>query len=371
MQYLLAGTRKGAWIYTSDASRGKWKVDGPHYLGSIVNHLVLDPRDQRTMVMALRAGHLVPTILTSTDFGKTWQESPKPPAFPKADDPEMGRSVSHTFWLSPGHESEPGVWWAGTSPPALFRSEDGGVTWDAVKGWNEHPRYHDWCPNAPTPDGELLAQISICTDDPKHMYLCTSSGGVFETTDQCATWAPLNKGVEVTFGPELYPEFGQDAHQIAVHPKDSNRIYQQNHCGIYRIDRPGDTWVRIGNNMPEAVGDIGFSVVVDPRNTDKAWVWPMDGSDVWPRTSPGGKPAAYMTDDGGETWQRQDKGFPREQAWYTVKRQAFVGDGLDPMGLYIGTTGGEVWASSNAGESWNQIAVHLPEIYSLNAVTVD
>ena len=370
-QYLFVGTRKGAWIYTSNKARKKWEVDGPHHLGGIVNHLVLDPRDQKTLVMAIAAGHLGPTIMVSTDFGKNWKESPRPPAFPKSNEPETGRAVSHNFWISPGHESEPGVWWAGSSPPGLFRSEDGGVTWDSVAGWNENPMYHEWCPNAPTPDGELLAQISVCSQDPNHIYLCTSSGGVFETTDKCKTWKPLNKGVEVNFGPEKYPEFGQDAHQIAVHPADNNRIYQQNHCGIYRIHRPDDTWVRIGNNMPKEVGDIGFSVVVNPRDVDMAWVWPMDGTDIWPRTSPDGKPAAYMTRDGGESWERQDKGLPAEQGWFTVKRQAFVGDGMDPVGLYIGTTGGEIWCSPNEGAAWHQVTRHLPEIYSLNAIAVD
>ena len=123
--------------------------------------------------------------------------------------------------------------------------------------------------------------------------------------------------------------------------------------------------------MPGEIGDIGFSVVLDPSDDKVAWVWPMDGSDVWPRTSPGGRPAAYVTRDGGDTWERQDSGFPGEQAWYTVKRQAFVRDGLDPLGLYIGTTGGEIWCSSNAGEQWRQVAMHLPEIYSLNVVAVD
>lgn len=371
MQYLLVGTRKGAWIYTSKDGRRKWQVDGPHYLGSIVNHLVLDPRDRKTMVMALKSGHLGPTIMVSNDLGRSWQESPRPPAFPRSEDPESGLAVSHTFWIAPGHDREPNVWWAGTSPPALFRSEDGGMTWESVAGWNEHPMYEKWCPGEGTPDGELLAQITVCSGDPKHMYLCTSSGGVFETTDQCNSWAPLNKGVEANFMADPYPEYGQDAHQIAVHPGNNNRIYQQNHCGIYRIDRPDDTWVRIGNNMPEGIGDIGFSVVVDPQDDNVAWVWPMDGSDVWPRTSPGGKPAAYRTRDGGETWERQDKGLPDEQAWYTVKRQAFVGDGLDPVGLYIGTTGGELWCSNDAGERWNRIAMHLPEIYSLNSVAVE
>jgi hypothetical protein len=369
MQYLLVGTRKGAWIYKTDQGREEWQVDGPHFLGGIINHLVLDPRDRITMVMAASAGHLGPTIYVSKNFGKSWQESTRPPAFPKSEDPDKARAVSHTFWLEPGHESEPGVWWAGTSPPALFRSEDAGMTWEPISGWNDHPMYDKWCPDFPTPDGELMAQISICSQDPDHMYLCTSSGGVFETTDKCQTFAPMNKGVEANFLPDPYPEYGQDAHQIAVHKANNNRIYQQNHCGIYRIDRPDDTWVRIGENMPKEVGDIGFSVVLNPRDDKMAWVWPMDGSDIWPRTSPGGKPATYLTRDAGASWERQDKGFPTEQGWFTVKRQAFVGDDLDPMGLYIGTTGGEIWCSNNEGESWTEVTRHLPEIYSLNAIS--
>src|SRR3954447_4724357 len=141
---LLVGTRKGAWIYRSDARRQTWRVQGPIHLGQIVNHLVLDPRDGRTLMMAASTGHLGPTIFRSTDGGATWTEARRPPAFPKSDDP--GRSVDHTFWLTPGHASEPGVWWAGTSPPALFVSSDGGDSWESVAGFNDHPRYRDWVP---------------------------------------------------------------------------------------------------------------------------------------------------------------------------------------------------------------------------------
>jgi hypothetical protein len=203
------------------------------------------------------------------------------------------------------------------------------------------------------------------------MYIATSTGGVFESRDRAATWAPLNRGVEVTFQPDPYPEYGQDAHSIAVHPLDPDRLYQQNHCGIYRLDRPSDIWKRIGLAMPPEIGDVGFSVVVHPRDIDTAWVFPMDGTTVWPRTSPGGKPAVYRTRDGGERWERQDRGFPTEQAWFTVKRQAFCADEGDPVGLYLGTTGGEVWMSENEGAAWRQIAAHLPEIYSVVAAPLE
>jgi len=366
---LLIGTRKGAWIFRSDAARSSWAMEGPLHLGQIINHFVVDPRGGTTMLMAAKTGHLGPTIFRSTDGGQTWAEAKKPPAFPKSGDQLAGRSVDHTFWIEPGHASEPGVWWAGSSPPGLFLSEDDGVSWNSVAGFNDHPMYDKWVPaDSGTPDGALLNQIAIDPRDAAHMYLATSTGGVFESHDRAATWSPLNKGVEANFLPDPYPEYGQDAHFIAIHPQMPDRLYQQNHCGIYRIDRPSDTWERIGLAMPKEIGDIGFTIVPHPRQPDTAWVFPMDGTDVWPRTSPQGRPAAYRTTDAGGSWTRQDRGFPSEQGWFTVKRQAFCADSHQPLGLYLGTTGGEVWMSDDEGESWRTIAAHLPEIYSVVAV---
>lgn len=367
---LLVGTRKGAWIFRSDEQRRRWRVQGPIFLGHIVNHLVADPRDGRTLLMAAKTGHLGPTIFRSTDDGETWTEAARPPAFPKADG-DRGRAVDHTFWLSPGHESEPGVWWAGTSPPGLFVSRDGGETWDGVAGFNDHPMYWKWCPeDGGTPDGALLNQILIDPRDAAHMYVATSTGGVFESRDQGASWAPLNRNVEANFFPDPYPEYGQDAHYIALAPTRPDRVWQQNHCGIYRLDRPSDTWERIGKAMPAEIGDIGFTIVPHPRDADTAWVFPMDGTEVWPRTSPGGRPAVYRTRDAGASWERQDRGFPREQAWFTVKRQAFCADAEAPAGLYLGATNGELWMSEDEGESWREVAAHLPEIYSVVAAPV-
>ena len=151
------------------------------------------------------------------------------------------------------------------------------------------------------------------------------------------------------------------------HPARPDRFYQQNHCGIYRLDLPGDSWERIGRAMPAEIGDIGFPMVAHPRDPDTVWVFPMDGTTVWPRTSVGGRPAAYRTRDAGRTWERQDRGFPREQAWLTVKRQAMTADAGDPVGLYLGTTSGQVWMSGDEGASWRVLASHLPEIQSVTA----
>ncbi len=368
---VLISTRKGAFILRNDLTRRNWKLTGPILLGNIVNHLVKDSPKSKTMLLETRTGHLGPTIFRSVDLGKTWKEAAKPPAFPKAPEGENGRSVSHTFWLSPGHASEPGVWYAGTSPQGLFRSEDDGITWESVTGFNDHPMRPQWTAiGDQIPDGPVLHSINIDPRDPSHMYIGMSLGGVFESTNKGADWKPLNKGCVADFIPIPDPEFGHDPHCLRLHPLMPDRVYQQNHCGIYRMDRADGRWIRIGERMPKKIGDIGFPLVLHPRDPDTLWVFPMDGTTVWPRTSPDGKPAAYITKNGGKTWRRQDNGLPSSQAWFTVKRQAMTGDDCDQVGLYFGTTSGEIWASRNEGESWHCLARHLPHIYALETAVL-
>lgn len=371
---VLVATRKGAWLYHGDNARKTWKVDGPHFLGHTISHLVLDPRDKRTLLAAAKTGHLGPTVFRSTDMGKTWKEAAQPPAFAKAPEGEQGRSVDHTFWLTPAHANEPEVWYAGTSPQGLFRSEDGGVTWRPYSIINDDPQFREWMGTVQdgTPDGPKLHSIIIDPRDPKHMYFGMSGGGVHESLDGGATWRVLIGGMEVVegFGFDPKKPTFHDPHCLRLCPSNPDRIYQQNHCGIYRIDRPSDTWVRVGRSMPKTVGDVGFPLVVHPRDDDTAWVFPMDGTQVWPRTSPDGKPAVYVTRNAGKTWQRQDAGMPKTQGWWTVKRQAMCGDACDPVGLYFGTTSGELWMSRDEGKKWSRIAEHLPEIYAVEVSAV-
>jgi photosystem II stability/assembly factor-like uncharacterized protein len=361
---LLVGTRKGIWILRGDATRRSWEPEGPAFLGHICQHLVADPRAGGTLLAAMRTGHLGPTVLRSTDGGRSWAEAARPPAFTKGD--RLERSLDAVFWLTPGHEREPGVWYAGGSPQGLFRSDDDGDTWAPVAGWNDHPMWETWAewPQQNTPDGSMLHSVIVDPRDAAHLYLGLSSGGVFESLDAGNDWKPLNQGCLALFAPDPEPEFGHDPHCVRLHPLRPDRLYQQNHCGIYRMERPEGRWVRVGENMPAAVGDIGFPIELHPRDPDTAWVFPMDGTDVWPRTSPDGRPAAYVTRDAGASWTRLDRGLP-ERAWFTVKRQAMTVDDGDPVGVYFGTTSGEIWASPDEGESWSSIAGHLPEIYSV------
>lgn len=368
---VMVATRKGAWFFTSDAKRKTWAVQGPHFLGHTISHVVLDPRDGRTLLAAAKTGHLGPTIFRSTNWGRTWKEAAQPPAFAKPTNELPARAVDHTFWLTPGHASEKGTWYAGTSPQGLFRSEDGGVTWAPLPSVNDSPQFREWMGTVQdgTPDGPKLHSLIVHPQDPKHLMFGMSGGGVHESRDGGQTWSTLIQGMEVVGGFDPSNISFHDPHCMRLAPTQPNRLYQQNHCGIYRMDRgadpAADRWERIGKKMPKKVGDIGFPMVVHPHDANTCWVFPMDGGTVWPRTAIDGKPAAYVTRNAGKTWQRQDQGLPESQAWWTIKRQAMTVDSEPNPALYLGTTSGELWIGRDGGERWVNITRHLPEIYAV------
>ncbi len=374
---LLLGTAKGGFALERGAGRAGWRLRGPFQFGARVHDLRLDPRDGRTLLLCATGGHLGPTIHRSRDGGRTWSEAARPPRFAKrtarsprgkAARASTGHSVKTNFWLEPGHPAERDTWYCGTSPQGLFESADGGRTWRGVAGFNQNPRWSAWVNvgRDGTPDGPVLHSIQVDPRDARHLCVSCSSGGTFESRDRGRTWLPINRGIATDFLPSPDVLYGHDPHCMVMHPAAPDRWYQQNHCGIYRLDRDrGERWERIGERMPKAIGDIGFPLVPHPRDPDTAWVFPMDGTSLWPRTAPGGRPAVWVTRDGGRSWQRQDRGLPPANAWWTVLRQALAADDGARVGLYFGTTSGEVWGSADGGGRWTLLAAHLPRIYSL------
>src|ERR1041385_2185801 len=225
MTTLLIGTRKGLWTVAAEGPRSAWSVEGPQFLGQVIQHAVRDPRDG-TILAGARTGHLGPTVYRSTDDGKTWSEATRPPAFASPD--ALGRSVRAVFYLTPGPANETGTWYAGASPQGLFRTEDGGDTWSPVEGWNNHPNWSTWAEwpdQEGTPDGSMLHSVIVDPRDADHLYIGLSGGGVFESTDGGGDWHPLNAGCEASFLPDPFPEFGQDPHTVRLHPLRPDPLY--------------------------------------------------------------------------------------------------------------------------------------------------
>ena len=353
---LLVSTSKGGFIYYSDEKRRFWEVNGPYLLGSIVHHMILDSRDNKTILMAAQTKTHGPMIFKSVDFGMNWVPVTVPPKF------STSKKVAHIYRLTPGHASEPNVWYAGTSPQGLFKSEDFGDTWQEVSGFNNHPQIDEWCGNpvASTLKYQKIYSIMIHPQNSRSLIIGMASGGVFESMDGGESWTSMNEGLSTT---DISDSLGRDPHLVVQHPMDSSRIYQQNQGGIFRLDVSNRVWKHIGTGIE--TGDIGFSLCVHPQDPDTLWVFPMEGTDIWSRVCTGGQPAVYCSQDGGDTWFRQDIGFPMWNAWFTVMSKAMITDHYDLVGLYIGTSNGSIWHSDNEGNSWRQIIAHLPKIYSL------
>ena len=265
---LWIGTRKGAFSLRPDARRQKWKVAGPQFLGHIIHHVVQDPRDPKTLLMAAKTGHLGPTVFRSADRGRTWREAAQPPAFRKVIEGKVAaRAVERVFWLTPGHASERAPGMRAPRPPDLFRSEDGGDHWESVEGFNENPMRPQWAPGFATPDGEFLHSILVDPRDAQHLYLAISMGGVFESTDGGRNWTPLNEGCAADFLPDPDVPFGHDPHCLVMHPLAARPALSAESLRHLPAGPAGRRWARIGDAMPRRIGDIGFPIVLDPQRS--------------------------------------------------------------------------------------------------------
>ena len=358
---ILLGTRKGAFVVETDRARSDFGPPRPALLGLTCFHVVPDPFRRDVLLAGVRGPGGEPTVMRSEDAGASWSEADEPPRFdPAVAGAPFEREVHQVFWLSPGHANDRGSWFAGTSPQGLFRSDDGGRSWSPVAGLHGHARFEEWTDLTAdrTPDGPKLHSVHVDPRSSSRMTVAMSSGGVLATEDGGVSWERLD---------------GELPHDAAVTPQlvvpaatNPDRLWMQGHHGLHRMDREDGRWIRTGPRGADgAFCDGGFSVAVHPHDPDTCWVAPVDRSRDGSRLPIAGRPALFRTRDAGETWERQDAGLAEGGAWWTVKRQALAVDGCDPLGLYLGTSSGEVWASRNEGERWTRVASGLPSIYSV------
>ena len=352
----MVGTKKGAFVFTSDSARKQWKVAGPSFRGNEIYHVAYDRRS-RKMLASVNSNHWGPTVATSKDLGGSWTESKTPPRFPKGS----GLSVERVWHIEPGREDEPGVVYAGVAPACLFKSEDGGVSWEVNDALLKHKTRKKWTPGA---GGLCLHTILLHPRTLKRMHIGISAVGTLRTDDGGNSWKFQNKNVLADFNPVKYPEYGQCVHKLAVNPSRPDVIYHQNHCGVYRSDDAGENWVDIRNNLPSR---FGFPVAADANEPRRAYVAPLEGD--FSRIPPDGHFAVWGTDNAGKEWFKLDDGLPKV-SYYTVLRDGMVADNEDPCGLYFGSTTGHLYSSPDRGEHWSLITDSLPPILSVSVSAV-
>jgi len=354
---VLLGTRKGAFILQSDTRRRTWKMKGAFLQSSPVFHMAFDTRDGKTIYAAVNSGQFGPTVQRSKDLGKTWENAKKPPRFAEASN----LKVENVWHVEPGPAEEPGVVYAGVAPAALFRSSDGGDSWEINEKLNNHPTRAEWQPGA---GGLCLHSIILDPTRPKRMYVGISAVGVLKSENGGQTWDFKNRNVRTDFLPNKYPEFGQCVHKLVMDPKKPESLYQQNHCGVYRSTDGAENWVEISKGLPSG---FGFPMVTHPHDSERFYVVPEEGDFF--RVAANCELAVYETANAGRTWKKQNKGMPRERAYVGYHREGLATDRLDPAGVYVGTRMGQLFHSSNEGKNWRLIAQWLPPIYSVSTAT--
>ena len=357
---LAVGTRKGLFLGRRRTGPD-WDFTGPHFPMQAVYSVGIDSR--RSGAPRLLAGadssHWGPSVFRSDDLGESWHEPARPAVrFPEGTD----ASLERVWQLHPAGPAAPGVVYAGTQPGALFRSEDGGETFAFVRGLWDHPQRPEWGAGF---GGQAVHTVVTDPRDADAVTVAVSSGGVYRSADGGASWAPSNSGLRAEFLPDPYPEFGQCVHKIAPDAVDPDRLYLQNHGGVYRSDDRGAHWSEIGKGLP---ADFGFAVAAHPRRGGVAYLFPVsDGSDRYP---PDYRCRVYRTQDAGLSWEERSAGLPGEPHYGVVLRDALRTDDADPVGVYFGNRNGEVYASADEGESWQRIARYLPDVLCVRAAAI-
>jgi hypothetical protein len=391
---VLVGTRKGAFILSSDGKREKWEVSGPHFAGWEMYHLKGSPADPNRIYASQTSGWFGQIIQRSDDGGKTWIQPGTPPGEPPAPGPpkaasnkfvydtsaETGKPLTtHQFYDGTQHPwefkrvwhlepslTDPNTVYAGVEDAAIFRSTDGGENWKELPGLRGHGTGPKWQPGA---GGMCLHTIildpSSRTPETQRMWIAISAAGAFRTDDGGKTWKPINQGLRSQYIPDPNAEVGHCVHHVAMHPKRPGVLFMQKHWDVMRSDDAGDNWKEISGNLPT---DFGFVIDVHAHEPETIYVVPIKSdSEHYVHE---GKLRVYRSRSGGNEWEALTKGLPQKDCYVNVLRDAMAVDSLDKCGIYFGTTGGQVYCSSDAGDSWAPIVRDLPAVLSVEVQTL-
>ena len=365
---VLVGTRKGAFVLTSDGSRKSWRIEGPHFAGWEIYHVKGSPADPKRLYASQSSGWFGQVLQRSNDGGKTWEAAGN-------DFQYEGTTGTHTWYDGSPHPwefkrvwhiepslSDPEMIYAGVEDAALFASRDGGSTWAEMPGLRTHETAPSWAPGA---GGLCLHTIVIDPTKPDRMFIAISAAGVFRSEDAGKSWQPANRGLRSNTMPDEDAEVGHCVHRIAIHPSRPNTLFMQKHWDVMRSDDGAESWREISGNLPT---DFGFVIDVNSNEPDTVYVVPIT-SDSHHFVSEG-KLRVYRSKTGGDDWEALTNGLPQKDCYVNVLRDAMTVDQLDPCGVYFGTSGGQVYASADGGDSWDAIVRDLPPVLSVEVQTL-
>ncbi len=365
---VLVGTRKGAFVLTSDDGRGRWDISGPHFPGWEMYHVAGSPADPARLYASQSTGWFGQLIQRSDDGGRTWEPMGNkfeyegvPGTHQWYDGTPHPWEFARVWHLEPSL-TDPDTVYAGVEDAALFRSIDGGQTWQELPGLRCHDSAPSWQPGA---GGMCLHTIVLDPDDPARIFAAISAAGVFRSDDAGKTWQPANRGLQSQGIPASEAEVGHCVHRIASHPSRPHVLFMQKHWDVMRSDDAGESWREISGNLPT---DFGFTIGVHAHEPETVYVVPIKSdSEHYPLD---GKLRVYRSRTGGNEWEALTKGLPQRDCYVNVLRDAMATDSLDPCGVYFGTTGGQVYASADAGDSWAPIVRDLPAVLSVEVQTL-
>ncbi len=383
---VLVGTRKGAFVLTSDGTRKNWQIDGPHFAGWEIYHVKGSPADPNRLYVSQTSGWFGQLIQRSNDGGKTWEipSGEAPPTFPARasnkfvydTSAETGKPLTtHQWYDGTQHPWEfkrvwhiepalddPDTAYAGVEDAAIFRTTDGGKSWQEIPGLRGHGTGPKWQPGA---GGMCLHTIIVNPKNPQQIFIAISAAGAFRTDDGGKTWKPINQGLRSQYIPDPTAEIGHCVHHVAMHPSRPGVLFMQKHWDVMRSDNGGDLWKEVSGNLPT---DFGFVIDVHADQPETIYVVPIKSdSEHFPLD---GKLRVYRSRAGGNEWEELSKGLPERDCYVNVLRDAMAVDKLDKCGVYFGTTGGQVYASADAGDTWTAIAQNLPAVLSVEVQTL-